>query len=198
MPLFKWRWRTSHSGLHCFWEEIVPPHIKPERLLRGWRLFPWGEHQELPHGQLLTLSGDVSLKHLCFLSGLVSFKCFFFFLGVQGERGSVMSVMRATSVYFSSSPPPQTHTHTHLLGRKLLEGTCQRMSSLRKSLIRVYLSQADDNCQGEDCRWKRGHILNLTSSGEACMVGLTNSGTKSNHRGWSEHKNSWLKVNCDR
>ena len=33
------------------------------------------------------------------------------------------------------------------------------------------------------CGQKRGHILNVTNSEEACMVGLTNSETKSNHIG---------------
>ena len=37
---------------------------------------------------------------------------------------------------------------------------------------------------------KKGHIVHLTSSGEACMGGLTNSETESNHIGRSEHKNS--------
>lgn len=41
---------------------------------------------------------------------------------------------------------------------------------------------------------KRGHILNLTSTGEACMAGgLTNSETCSNHTGWSEMNTSQLK-----
>ena len=38
------------------------------------------------------------------------------------------------------------------------------------------------------CGQKRGHILSLTSSGEACLVDRTNSETESNHIGWSEHK----------
>ena len=38
---------------------------------------------------------------------------------------------------------------------------------------------------------KKGHILNLTSTGEACEVGgLTNSETYSNHTAWSEMKTS--------
>ena len=41
---------------------------------------------------------------------------------------------------------------------------------------------------------QRGHILNLTSSGEACMAGLTNPETKVDHTGRSEHKNSQQKV----
>lgn len=37
---------------------------------------------------------------------------------------------------------------------------------------------------------KRGHLLTLTGSREAHLVGPTNSETRSNHMGWSEHKNS--------
>lgn len=38
---------------------------------------------------------------------------------------------------------------------------------------------------------KRGRILNLTSSGEACTAaGPTNSETRSHHLGRSEHENS--------
>ena len=35
---------------------------------------------------------------------------------------------------------------------------------------------------------KKGYILSLTSSEKACMVGLRNSETKSNHIGWSAMK----------
>lgn len=40
------------------------------------------------------------------------------------------------------------------------------------------------------CGWKRGHILDLTSSGEAHMMGPTNYETESNHIEWCKHKNS--------
>lgn len=36
---------------------------------------------------------------------------------------------------------------------------------------------------------KRGHILNLTSSGKANIADPTNSEIENNHMGWSEHKN---------
>lgn len=45
-------------------------------------------------------------------------------------------------------------------------------------------------CEFSSCGQKRGHILNLTSSGEVCMTGLTNSETESNHIRFSELKNS--------
>lgn len=50
---------------------------------------------------------------------------------------------------------------------------------------------------------KRGRILNLTSSGEACMAGLTNSEIRSNHIGWSENKkfltaSGWCGQSCPR
>lgn len=39
-----------------------------------------------------------------------------------------------------------------------------------------------------------GHLLNLSSSGEAGVAGPTNLETESTHTGGSEHKNSQIKV----
>lgn len=36
----------------------------------------------------------------------------------------------------------------------------------------------------------KGAILNLASTGDACMAGLTNSEAESNHKRWSEMKTS--------
>lgn len=68
-------------------KEIIHPPIEPESLPLGSK-GSWEEHQGLL-GQLLILAGDVSLKNLCFLVGLVSVKCFF--SGSQGEGSSVVS-----------------------------------------------------------------------------------------------------------
>lgn len=48
------------------------------------------------------------------------------------------------------------------------------------------------------CGQKRGHILNLKSSGAARMAGLTIPETESNHTGWFEFKNSQLKASHGR
>lgn len=90
---------------------------------REQRSFPWGEHWGF-HGQLLTLSGEVAFKNLCFLSGLSLLSAF-----PPGSRGEGS---RVVSVCLSCSFPPHTHTHTHT---NMLRLTCWE-GSYWKTLVK--------------------------------------------------------------